>query len=497
MDDESKKSLLAYTPMLHARLFKEQAKVRDQHFQPINGSLESTEKSDLPLYLDGNPATDRPLFVQFCANKADDLLEAAKYVAPYCDAVDLNLGCPQGIARTGKYGAFLQEDWQTIYALINRLHHELAVPVTAKIRILHTKEKTLEYAKMILSAGASILTVHGRRREQKAQNMGVADWAMIRYLRDNLPTETVIFANGNILNHSDIQPCLKATGADAVMSAEGNLSDPTIFAKPHLTHRDEREYWRGSNGMEGYRIDGVIRRYMDIIYNHVLDRDPPQRLPLFMSSDTCSAGGSTTAMAVPNGPDCQDISCQERRRDFQSSPNLRFMQGHLFQLLRPMLATHTDIRNALSQTRLGDMPAFEKVLQMVEDATRRALQREAEDTKMREQVLDHTLEEPSQAIGDDPLRSASSQALSSYKRPWWVCQPHIRPLPAKPSKVDPSTSRGQAMKELEKQDKQEADISKNIYMSALVQRSDEAPSSDGASAPQCDLELPKEALVCG
>jgi tRNA-dihydrouridine synthase len=45
------------------------------------------------------------------------LLTSAKIVAPHCDAVDVNLGCPQDIAKKGHYGSFLQDDWELIFNL--------------------------------------------------------------------------------------------------------------------------------------------------------------------------------------------------------------------------------------------------------------------------------------------------------------------------------------------------------------------------------------------
>lgn len=202
---------LCYSPMLHARLFSE------------------SDKARLGFWSSMKTAKESKLIVQFCANDPEILLKAAKEVVPYADGVDINFGCPQGIARKGKYGAFLQDDWPLVHSLIDILHKNLDIPVTAKIRIFAEKEKTLKYARMVLDAGANILSVHCRTREQKGQLTGLGDWSVLRYLRDNLPPETVLFANGNILYHEDIHACLEATGFDGMMVAETNLHNPGIF----------------------------------------------------------------------------------------------------------------------------------------------------------------------------------------------------------------------------------------------------------------------------
>ncbi|KAH6625012.1 dihydrouridine synthase-like protein [Chaetomium sp. MPI-SDFR-AT-0129] len=422
-------NLLAYSPMFHARMFGDSEKYRAQHFQPTKPG------SDTTPYLDGNPAIDRPLFVQFCANDPDALLSAAKQAAPYCDAVDLNLGCPQGIARKGHYGAFLQEDQDLIYRLIKTLHDHLDIPVTAKIRILETKEATLQYAQKVLSAGASILTVHGRLREQKGHLTGLANWEMIRYLRDNLPPETVLFANGNILQYEDIDKCLAATGADGIMSAEGNLSNPAIFTPPPPAGEEPRGYWIGKDGKGGWRVDEVLRRYLDILHQYALGQPPPQRRPLFLPGDD-TAWMDEVPTVLPGLPE-PGAKPNKKRKDNNpaestttttpppgSGPNFHSVQPHLFHLLRHLVSRHHDVRNALAKARMGAIEMHEALAQMVEKKVAEGL---LEYERTGGQSVEADM--PTTTAEEEADPESSAGAVRVCKRPWWVVQPIIRPLP--------------------------------------------------------------------
>lgn len=55
--------------------------------------------------------------VQFCGNDPNVMLEAALLAQDHCDAIDINLGCPQAIAKRGKYGSYLQDDWPLLQSI--------------------------------------------------------------------------------------------------------------------------------------------------------------------------------------------------------------------------------------------------------------------------------------------------------------------------------------------------------------------------------------------
>jgi len=182
---------------------------------------------------------DRPLFAQFWGNDPDTLLEACKYVEDQCDAVDINLGWPQGIARKGNYGSFLLEQTELVLSLVKKLHENLKIPVTCKIRCLRTEEETLDLCRKIEAAGWSVLTVHGRLKEHKKNLIGPASWEIIKKIKETLSIPVI--ANGGIRSLKDVEKCLEYTGCDGVMTSEAILEYPAFF-DPTIHHIEQVMY---------------------------------------------------------------------------------------------------------------------------------------------------------------------------------------------------------------------------------------------------------------
>nr|PNR50157.1 hypothetical protein PHYPA_012054 [Physcomitrium patens] len=201
----------AYTPMFHSRPFALQPGYRRVEFTtcPLHGRRIA-------------------LFVQFGANDPKLLVKAAMFVQEDCDYFDINLGCPQRVAKRGFNRAFLMDDLPLIQSMVTQLVSSLTTPVSCKIRTFPDLEDTLAYAHMLENAGCSLLGVHGRTRDQKDGRTTRADWEAIKAVKEAV--RIPVLANGNIRWLEDVHECIRMTGVDGVLYAESLLENPALFS---------------------------------------------------------------------------------------------------------------------------------------------------------------------------------------------------------------------------------------------------------------------------
>jgi tRNA-dihydrouridine synthase 1 len=237
---------LAFTQMLHGKNFATVPKFREENFDPLStfggGSSEQQRQRQRHDHHEHfPPSLDRPLIAQFCGDSPDVVVAAAKHVEGCVDAVDLNLGCPQKIARKGHYGAYLLREPDTVKRLVEGMVQGLAVPVTVKMRVLEDShggvEGTVAFAKMLEACGASAVTLHGRTVKQNKNLCGACDWSAIGEVAAALSIPVV--GNGGIETTRDAVSLLRTTSVAAVMSSEALLENPGLFAPDAVATAEE------------------------------------------------------------------------------------------------------------------------------------------------------------------------------------------------------------------------------------------------------------------
>ena len=145
------------------------------------------------------------------------------------DFIDINMGCPAPKITKNGEGSALLKNPELIGEIVYAVSHAIDKPLTVKIRkgFDDTCVNAVEVAKVIEQAGASLLTIHGRTREQFYS--GEADWDIIKKVKEavNIP----IVGNGDVREPQDAKRMMDYTGCDGVLIARAAQGNPWIFSR--------------------------------------------------------------------------------------------------------------------------------------------------------------------------------------------------------------------------------------------------------------------------
>ena len=184
-----------------------------------------------------------PIGIQLFDNRPNAVVDAAlESEDSGAYLIDINMGCPvKKIAKKGG-GIALIKDPILAEKIVKSIYKAIKIPLTVKTRIGWSNDdpyiKIEDFLLRLQDAGASMLTIHGRTREQGFS--GKANWDIIRKLKEKL--EIPIIANGDICNSKDAIKCLNATNADGVMIGRGVLGAPWIIGEIDAAIKGKKDF---------------------------------------------------------------------------------------------------------------------------------------------------------------------------------------------------------------------------------------------------------------
>ena len=172
-----------------------------------------------------------PIAVQIAGTEPQMMAEAAAYnIDRGAQIIDINMGCPAKKVCTKWAGSALMQDEPLALSIVDAVVAACAprgVPVTLKMRTgwCQAERNAVAIARAAESAGVSMVTVHGRTREQGYG--GHAEYDTIAAVKAALRIPVV--ANGDIDSPEKAHAVLLATGADALMIGRAAQGRPWIF----------------------------------------------------------------------------------------------------------------------------------------------------------------------------------------------------------------------------------------------------------------------------
>jgi len=174
---------------------------------------------------------EMPIALQIFGSEPDIMAESAARLERefHPAAIDINMGCPMRKIVTNGEGSALMRNLPLAGEIISAVVGAVSLPVTVKIRTGWDDDhlNAVEAALTAEKAGAAMVCVHGRTREQMYSPP--VNREMIAAVKAALSIPVV--ANGSIYTAADALEMLELTRCDGLMIARGAEGNPWIFTE--------------------------------------------------------------------------------------------------------------------------------------------------------------------------------------------------------------------------------------------------------------------------
>lgn len=167
--------------------------------------------------------------MQIFGSDIESLTFAASQVSNDFNLVDINMGCPAPKVVKNGDGSKLLQNLDLVGSIVEEVVKASSTPVTVKIRKGWSKSNdvSVQASKIIEQAGASMITIHGRTRDEFFS--GEVDLEAIKKVKESVSIPVI--GNGNIVDEESALKMFEYTGVDGIMLGRASMGNPWLFQR--------------------------------------------------------------------------------------------------------------------------------------------------------------------------------------------------------------------------------------------------------------------------